>query len=214
MVLDANGEDLTMPTLLGWLIDFDRSLNRKVLLVVDEAIWDILIHDSKDFQSLLKMIEITAARTIKSKELPLNAGLAKMFKEIYYKRLLEILSLEAEASDSKVDIELDSLDDYLLLMSEAWERIPNDSIRSCFNPFLNASQRGQMPLNARLNGSGSVTLCSELKNVFPRAPNSAIPYCNNLEKGTGPSGFLREKIMLMREHPDFVHCFGNPVSAL
>ncbi|KAF9342573.1 hypothetical protein BGX34_007968, partial [Mortierella sp. NVP85] len=100
MVLGTDGEDLNMPTLLGWLVDFDRTLTRQILLVVDEAIWDILTRDSKEFQSILKMIEIIRAPTAKSKELPLNAGLAKMFKQVYYRRLLEELKSHAEANNS------------------------------------------------------------------------------------------------------------------
>ncbi|KAK3828071.1 MAG: hypothetical protein J3Q66DRAFT_409242 [Benniella sp.] len=210
MVLGTDGEDLNMPTLLGWLVDFDRSLTRPILLVVDEAIWDILTRDSKEFQSILKMIEIIRAPTAKSKELPLNAGLAKMFKEVYYRRLLEVLRSHAEASNPKVDLELYSLDDYLSLISEAWERISDEFIGSCFTPFLSVPQQGQVSMASRLDDATSVALCSELKRAFPKAPDSAFQYYKNLEKGTGPSGFLREKIMSMQDHEDFFECFGAP----
>jgi len=199
-----------MPTLLGWLVDFDRTLTRQILLVVDEAIWDILTRDSKEFQSVLKKIEIIRAPTAKSKELPLNAGLAKMFKEVYYRRLLEVLRSHAEASNPKVDIELDSLDDYLLLIRDAWEQISDRFIGSCFTPFLSVPQQGQVSMASRLDDATSVALCSELKRAFPRAPDSAFQYYKNLEKGTGPSGFVREKIMSMQDHEDFFECFGAP----
>lgn len=53
-------------------------------------------------------------------------------------------------------------------------------------------------------------LCSALKSAFPKAYDTVIQYLDSLEKDTGPSGFLRGKILSMRQHPDFFSCFGIP----
>ncbi|KAG0224854.1 hypothetical protein BGX31_007826 [Mortierella sp. GBA43] len=209
-VLNVDGGDLNKPTLLDWLRDFDRSLSRQILLIVDEAIWELLIGDKRSFQTVLKMIKVIKPATGAS-ELPVSAGIAKMFKSFYYRRLLDI------------GPETDMLDSYLSLIKESWDGIRRIDIWGYFAYFLKRQSCFSTPslltCDDRFNDTMHKDLCAALKKAFPDASNTAIQYFDNLDKDTD-FGIVRivglqPKMQSFRRTQAYSH--GNvlvPLSAL
>ncbi|KAF9925845.1 hypothetical protein BGZ65_007542, partial [Modicella reniformis] len=109
-ILDSKGEDLTQPTLLDWLLDFDRSLDRRILLVVDEPIWRLLNRDGKDFHAALQRIRVLGPSKNTTNHLPMSARLAKWFKETYYRKLLEAFVFN-------------TLEEYASVILQSWNEI-------------------------------------------------------------------------------------------
>ncbi|KAF9996493.1 Tigger transposable element-derived protein 6, partial [Modicella reniformis] len=217
-VHDTKGEDLTQPTLLDWLFDFDRSLNREILLVVDEPISRLLTRGRKSFQAGLKMIRIFKLSVTAGKDLPMSVGLAKVFKAIYYRNLLGTFGLKPNTSES--EIKLDTMEEYVAIISHSWNQIIRSCIERHFQSFMlrrrfsESSNRlsvaeGAMVSLDKIWEDALGPLRIELKKAFPKAPDSVLQYFDSLEKDTGPSGFLRQKIRSIRHHPDFTHCFAN-----
>lgn len=198
-ILGTRGEDLHVPTVLSWLVDFDRSLRRQILLVVDGTMWELLNRGRKNFQSILRNICVLRAPATMSTKLPISAGLAKIFKATYYKQLFQVLQCEEYSGRT----DLDRLEQYIPLVLKAWGAIKRSFIME-LNPFTQKRQSGTgFSIDVK-------SLKNDLKKAYPDASDTAIAYFDNLEKETGPSSFLREKIQLMKNHNDFSECFENP----
>ncbi|KAF9944830.1 hypothetical protein BGZ65_011531, partial [Modicella reniformis] len=170
----------------------------------------------RNFQAILKKIRIVKLPAAIAKDLPMSAGLAKLFKEIYYRNLLE--ALDFKSNTPKLEIKLDTLEEYLSVISRSWNQIMCSSIVRHFQSFPSLNkltiyhsllERSMITLD-KIWENAFGPLRDALKKAFPGAPESALQYFDSIEKDTGPSSFLRQKIQSMRHHPDFFHCFTSP----
>ncbi|KAF9110922.1 hypothetical protein BGX27_005704 [Mortierella sp. AM989] len=87
-VLNASLNDVPVSILEGWLFDFDRSLDRNVLLLIDGALRGMLNLDGGS-EKLLKHVKITVVSGRLEAMLPMSARIIQDFKTHYYNLLLK-----------------------------------------------------------------------------------------------------------------------------
>ncbi|KAF9111093.1 hypothetical protein BGX27_005414 [Mortierella sp. AM989] len=217
MVDGTKTEDLINYTFFSWLIEFDSSLVRRTLLMVDEAIWNLLKSDCTDFQSVLKWIVVVKVPMGHAGSSPMSARIAKEFKSRYYFHLIEALNRQAQRVElnDKNRAKLNYLEDYLSLIKLAWEKIHHSTIKCLFQRFLKpiglpadcSAENGQDFLLPPDNYSNN--LFNALRSFFPDAKDTVIQHFVYFDKDTGPSSSLRRGIYRMHRHPDFSNSFRN-----
>ncbi|KAG0006096.1 hypothetical protein BGZ65_009414 [Modicella reniformis] len=158
------------------------------------------------------MIRIFKLPAANASDVSMSSGLAKAFKATYYWGLLNTLGSKPDASET--NIKLDTLEEYLTLISWAWDQVLRCSIMRQYQFFAMEQHFHESRVQFLVNDGSpfsaaktwqdvSQQLRKALKKAFPTAPESGLQYFDNFDKDTGPSGFLREKIRSMRKHPDF-----------
>ncbi|KAF9171054.1 hypothetical protein BGX20_008172 [Mortierella sp. AD010] len=100
------------------------------------------------------------------------------------------------------------------LISEAWALVSSSVVIESFRTFLGEagfSQAHCMGGAVSLKGgdTAEARLSRALKSVFSELQDWVIRYYQNHDLDTGPSSFIRERILVMRHHNDFRYCFGE-----
>ncbi|KAF9989675.1 hypothetical protein BGZ65_001106, partial [Modicella reniformis] len=141
-----------------------------------------------------------------------------VFKATYYRNLLRVFDFKSNTPES--EIKLNTLEEYVSVILDSWDNIRRYCIECHFQSFLLRRRFSDPSIHSFILESSMVSLDTiwenvfgplrnELKTAFPKAPDSVLQYFDSLEKDTGPSGFLRQKIRSIRRHPDFIHCFAT-----
>ncbi|KAF9358597.1 hypothetical protein BGX26_001361 [Mortierella sp. AD094] len=215
MVHNAGVEDLKKLTLIRWLMEFDRTLTRPILLFVDETIWRLLKSDCKDSESYLKLIDVIKVPERHAGSSPMGAGIAKEFKSSYYLHLIGALNRRAErlGGNEKDNGKLDTLEEHLHLIQTAWDTVDSRNIKHLFQKFLEPIGPTADSLASELQAIQpsyySAMLSGQIKYSFPEMSDAVIQYFANLDKDTGPSSFMRSKIQQISHHPDFFRYFKH-----
>lgn len=105
-----------------WLRKLDRSLTRKILLVIDNCSAHPRVPDLTNVHLFFLPPNTTSCTQ------PMDCGIIKNLKHIY-KRKLAIKLLKAH--DENIDFTFNLLDS-LSLIREAWDEVSNDTIKNCF----------------------------------------------------------------------------------
>ncbi|KAF9172648.1 hypothetical protein BGX21_009509 [Mortierella sp. AD011] len=236
-VLDSSLDDLPASILEKWLIDFDKSLKRKVVLLMDEALSNML-SCSNVVGNLSRVTVVTVLKPLGA-ILPMSTRLIKDFKIHYYTLLLQ--DSDAMAKYSVLIREKKSIPELHLndvtrksasppkvcpLMSQstqferihdAWRQVPLAAITHYFGQFRDSL--ADISTNRTLantcvsfeSKAAEDTLVQALKYVYPDLKGTVRQYYKNLGKNMGPGHFLRMKIQEMQRSSDFQNCFvSNP----
>ncbi|KAG0016070.1 hypothetical protein BGZ80_009447 [Entomortierella chlamydospora] len=236
-VLDNSLDDLPASILEKWLIDFNKSLKRKVVLLMDETLSNML-SCSNIARNLSHVTVVTVPKPLGA-ILPMSARLIKDFKIHYYTLLLQdsdamtkysVLIREKKsipelhlnevarksASPSKV-CPLMSQSTQFERIHDAWRQVPPAVIVHHFRQFRDSL--ADISTNCDLaniyvsfeSKAAEDTLVRVLKYVYPDLKETVSQYYKSLDKNMGPGHFLRMKIQEMQRSPDFQNCFvSNP----
>ncbi|KAF9995131.1 hypothetical protein BGZ65_009241, partial [Modicella reniformis] len=217
----AGPEDLKSSVFKDWLVRFNHVQVRPILLVLDQAMWDLLQRDPEDTsepQQLHKCgraewnnILIVKVPKNLATSLPMAAGLVKMFKRNYFRFLSEDPFHR----------------NHLLSISRAWHEIQKSTIQHSFEAILDSIrelQQGIMPFQTSIDikddkeqipqligsrtDSEDFDLQQAVQKVYPSAPETVLQYYQTQDNDIGPSSLLRVKILEMQH--DFKDDFGSP----
>ncbi|KAF9980058.1 hypothetical protein BGZ65_005608, partial [Modicella reniformis] len=253
-------EDLKASTFEKWITDFDSSLNRQVILAVDQKVWNLLGCKPKEpdrqqpqtttptelprlptVETKWKNILIIKVPTADATLLPMAVGLINEFKRDYFSLVLR------GTTNSQIQTPDRTLQHRLELLSEAWFQVRRPTIEASFKTIVGSIEVErrrlkeafpafilQTPTDFRNNNWGTtvfamfqgmrvnqptiqqtyreeVDLLQVVKDVHLSVPRSVVQYYQNQDNDTGPSSFLRAKILEMQHHEDFKDYFGPPI---
>ncbi|KAF8931627.1 hypothetical protein BGZ58_007510 [Dissophora ornata] len=138
--------------------------------------------------------------------LPMAAGITEELKANYHVLLMEKWKSVVAQS---VNI---AIEDYLRLIPDAWSRVPESTFKRTFQKFI-PDESGSCPSDEPnvtepdQKQSMVTKLQVALRDVSPAIPESVLQYYLNQDNDTGPSGFLRAKILEMNLPEDSECCF-------
>jgi hypothetical protein len=150
----ANGKAwMTGQLFEEWVRKLDRSLTRKILLVVDNC------PAHPRVSGLAKVHLLFLPPNTTSCTQPMDCGIIKNLKHIY-KRKLAIKLLKAH--DENVDFTFNLLDS-LSLLREAWNEVTTDTVKNCFR----SAGFSEMP-DPQDEEEENVNVMADFGNVFER----------------------------------------------
>ncbi|KAG0352620.1 hypothetical protein BGZ54_002659 [Gamsiella multidivaricata] len=89
-VIDADTEDLTKLSFIQWLLNFDCTLNRGFLLLVNKTVWYLPKHGDSNIYAFLHHVKVLQAPKKLDQALPIRTEIAVYFKVSYDTQLLEL----------------------------------------------------------------------------------------------------------------------------
>ncbi|KAF9996602.1 hypothetical protein BGZ79_009661 [Entomortierella chlamydospora] len=240
IVLDSDLEDVTHGVVWNWLKKFDREIGHKVVLLVDQAMYDLLELEKDSGQALLRFVTVLCIPRSLDQSLPMNARIVRDFKCYYYTLLLkdspewyrnlESQRVASEASHASTErrlvkssrpfavCPLNTMVSQLRIIPNAWLQVSASVVENDFQYFLDVAgdlARGDRPKIASRIGetdSAEGVLKETLATVCQELPSSVTQYYLSLGNEVGPSCFLRSRILEMRHHVDFQGCFGKTLN--
>ncbi|KAF8984504.1 hypothetical protein BGZ46_007871 [Entomortierella lignicola] len=235
VVLNSDHRDVTTKIVQSWLINFDRDIGRKVVLLVDEVMWDLLELQHGSSKNLLRFTTVIPAPKSLASSLPMNARIIRDFKTYYYTILLKNKlrwreHVESQRSVSKAStfdsdvirvgtiLHVNTLISELRIIPDAWLQVSTSVIENDFQYFISVAQdlaSGKHPRDYYPVEDSTVCenlLKTALANLYTGLPHSItqcyLTQCNEI----GPCYFLRTRILEMRHHEDFRDCFGHTLN--
>ncbi|KAG0325757.1 Tigger transposable element-derived protein 6 [Dissophora globulifera] len=228
--------DLTRPIFENWLTELDNSLQRRTLLIMDEAMWAILKTRGRPTPFFLKHIKTDVVTGRVGALLPMSKRIAKEFKLQYLglsiARWRQVMAEEISAPTQTLALETS-----LGFVTQAWQRVQGSTIQDSYNEVLalfglrnskptkrlarswsamsSPSPSSSSPSSSRASASPppqsvdstESTLRAALKEAIPNIRESALSYYLNQDKEIGPTGFLRSKILAIQAHEEFKALF-------
>ncbi|KAF9932581.1 hypothetical protein BGZ65_004426 [Modicella reniformis] len=215
-------EDFTISTIELWLKEFDSALNNCILLLLDQATFNLF----RTVKARSKIL-IFKVPVVLDSSLPMSVGMVKEFKQNYYYNLLR------EYKPRGTQAQEPSLEGQLRLIPRAWREVQKCTIRRSFKSFSESirerQQRGPIPFESptlehvleglsTLGISGSDELQNNdahesrlraVKYAFPDAPDIVVQYYLTQDSDIGPSSLLHAKIQEMKYRQDFGSYFES-----
>ncbi|KAF9208614.1 hypothetical protein BGZ49_008274 [Haplosporangium sp. Z 27] len=182
----TDSRNLDMSTFDRWLLSFDDSLNQDTLLLVDNTTWDLINIDMEFSKIKLQRIKIVPIPQQFSPKLPINHGLAMVFKIKYNKTLLE---LNRGQLITPLEEDPEALKDYVNLIHRSWQDIPDSVVRSFFGEFftsIDPSRDSQTSGIKMADDENDLTLLLSKHGM----PPSIVEYYLSQDADTGPSNFM------------------------
>ncbi|KAF9102254.1 hypothetical protein BGX27_011112 [Mortierella sp. AM989] len=238
VVLDSDSNNITSGTMWSWLKRFDKAVDRKVALLMDQDMWELFKLEECLGKTLLRSVELICVPRHAASYLPMKARITRDFKVAYYTLLLknhqkwlQYSKDQQESSStsqyskerrpektgsSRVVSPPDTIISQLRMIPNAWLLVSTDVVIQDFEFFLKASSslaRGKkLRENTAVedNNQSEATLKEMLSKFYPNPQNIAMYYLNQGNE-MGPSCFLRSRILAMRDHEDFKTCFGDKI---
>ncbi|KAK3809313.1 MAG: hypothetical protein J3Q66DRAFT_68827 [Benniella sp.] len=136
--VDAGMEDLTASELAKWLEDFDKELDRSIVLILDRSTWSLLQpkpegHDGQDplaaLNARLKNIVISKVPKTHDAFHPMAAGLGQEFKLLY---LCFLLGLDVDVDKRAMFREETTFVNRLSFIRHAWFSVRESIINRSF----------------------------------------------------------------------------------
>ncbi|KAF9089670.1 hypothetical protein BGX27_002417 [Mortierella sp. AM989] len=238
VVLDTDSNNITSGVMWSWLRWFDKAVDRKVALLVDQNMWELFELEECLGKTLLRFVKLICVPRHAASYLPMKARITRDFKVAYYTLLLkhhqEWLQYSKDQQESsstsqyskerrpeetgtlRVVSPPDTIVSQLRRIPNAWRDVSTDVVTQGFEFFLKASSslaRGKKPRGNTIverNNPSEATLKEMLSKFYPNLQNIALYYLNQGNE-MGPSCFLRSRILAMRDHEDFKTCFGDKI---
>ncbi|KAF9351306.1 hypothetical protein BGX26_010655 [Mortierella sp. AD094] len=202
MTVDPDHEDLTSSGFHKWLQDFDGTLERNTLLLVNESLWELYKSNTPPLQHF-KVLKVPTKHNI---IYPITTNTIKAFKGNYLRLLAKLWSY-AETSAHMPLITLLALK--LGFVLSAWRETKDRiNLQELFR---------KMVYGDRNTESGSPTyeksvekeLISAFKLTFPISDESQLKYQCSQDEDTGPTGLLRNLLREIQRHPEYSEGFRS-----
>ncbi|KAF9110921.1 hypothetical protein BGX27_005703 [Mortierella sp. AM989] len=231
--------DFTSDNVRPWLTGFDRDIAHKVALLVDEDIWG-LFNLEKGSTKLLQYVDVICVPNCLASALPMTTRIISNFKLRYYttlltnsQRQLQYAETLRKALPSHLPVKeramvkrsqvgavspLDTITSKLRIISDAWKECSANLIANDFERFRKAVDQfvngNMLETKAPMEETNlpEAALKKILVRAYPGLPSTVMQYYLTQRKEIGPCGFLRSRILQMKDNDDFKHCFGDKLN--
>ncbi|KAG0002869.1 hypothetical protein BGZ79_002174 [Entomortierella chlamydospora] len=202
MIIDPDHEDLTGPGFHEWLREFDGTLGRNALLLVNEPLWELY----KSSTSSLQHIKVLKVPTKYNILYPITTNTIKAFKANYLRLLASLWSF-AEASAHMPLITLIELK--LGFVLSAWRETKDKiNLQELFKEMIYGDRNAE---------SGSLTyeksvekeLISAFKLTFHISDESQLKYQCSQDEDTGPTASLFNHLREIKRNPEYSEWFRS-----
>ncbi|KAF9171603.1 hypothetical protein BGX21_004609 [Mortierella sp. AD011] len=202
LTIDPDHEDLTGPGFHEWLREFDCTLGRKVLFLVNEPLWELY----KSSTSSLQHIKVLKVPTKYNILYPITTNTIKAFKANYLRLLARLWSF-AEASAHMPLITLIELK--LGFVLSAWRETKDKiNLQQLFKEMIYGDRNSE---------SGSLTyeksvekeLISAFKLTFHISDESQLKYQCSQDEDTGPTASLLNHLREIKRSPEYSEWFRS-----
>ncbi|KAK3809329.1 MAG: hypothetical protein J3Q66DRAFT_353531 [Benniella sp.] len=141
--ISAGVEDLTTSELMRWLKDFDGRLSRNISLVVDLPTWNLLQRNPEadgelrdplaSLRARLMNITIVKMPQLDTASHPMNCGLVREFKLLYY---IYVLGIDLDKKKREVCRQKTTLGQCLKFVRHAWFSVRSSTVKHSFEKIV------------------------------------------------------------------------------
>ncbi|KAF9114794.1 hypothetical protein BGX27_009828 [Mortierella sp. AM989] len=206
---EANLDRLLGAPFRASLDEFGANLDREVLVLVDEAIWEYLRTDTETMHKL-RFVSIMRVPRAAASSLA-TCGIIKEFKIKYHILLLELWANRTHGGNfSKKEL----LDIYIECAEHAWSLVENTTINNRYVELVSLCGQLQKSIPGitryKSHDNSETDLRHSLESMFPSLSEATLELYSMHDKDTGPSNRMRRHILQMQKNQDFAKCFGQP----
>ncbi|KAF9429106.1 hypothetical protein BGZ76_001803 [Entomortierella beljakovae] len=223
-ILSTDRVDTSLRSILRqWLCFFDKSVGRKVALLLNESQWNLL---GSLEECSLQNVEVILAERKPGVVPPMERNVMKDFIDSYHIILLKERRMAQnthQGSPHAPEIRIDDASNSDPMwkkqsqIQEAWSNVSRKSIQYYFRSFFNAVDL----ISSNASSHRECRLCSDSKEIESNLHQilgeiygnnrKAIEYYVNIKKGLGPGYSLRKGVQDMRSHPKLQQLFIDSI---
>ncbi|KAF8919093.1 hypothetical protein BGZ58_004702, partial [Dissophora ornata] len=222
--IHGSEEDLTTSIFTTWLKEFDMRLDREVVLLLDNTVWDLTKGQSDSPKFTLSKIKLSNIPSQLTASAPMSAGIIRTFKTSYntlaFRKFCKTETLPQEPTKGSTETKM--LEDHLEFISDAWQDVQSSAIETSFqsafaaiDPFRYQPQDlkgSRTNLSMQDRDSAEAELSMLLRSAYPQIPDSVLQYYLTQDKDLGPSRFMWKALEAMQDHDDFASYLGFRLS--